>query len=116
LRRVSVAKYLLIESRDPYEYADANYFYDLARDLSQRGNDVTLFLLQNGVLVTRAGAKPDKIGELRQGAPGVRVLADEFSLRERGIQRDRTTGGVEVTDIGTLVDLLVADGCKAVWH
>lgn len=111
-----MAKYLLIESRDPYEYADANYFYDLARDLAHRGNDVSLFLLQNGVLVARSGAKPDKIGELRQAAPGVRVLADEFSLRERGIKQDRTTAGVEVADIGALVDMLADDGCKAVWH
>jgi len=111
-----MGKYLLIESRDPYEYADTHYFYDLARDLAGRGNEVAFFLLQNGVLVARIGAKPDKIGELRQAAPRVRVLADEFSLRERGIGRDATAPGVEVTEIGTLVDLLVDDGRKAIWH
>jgi sulfur relay (sulfurtransferase) complex TusBCD TusD component (DsrE family) len=111
-----VGKYLLIESRDPYEYADTNYFYELARDLADRGNEVAFFLVQNGVLVARNGAKPDKVGELRQAAPRVRVLADEFSLRERGIGRDTTAPGIEVTEIGTLVDLLVEDGRKAVWH
>jgi sulfur relay (sulfurtransferase) complex TusBCD TusD component (DsrE family) len=111
-----LGKYLLIESRDPYEYADTNYFYDLARDLAERGNDVAFYLMQNGVLVARSGAKPDKVGELRQGAPRVRVLADEFSLRERGISKDATAPGIEVTEIGTLVDLLVEDGRKAIWH
>lgn len=111
-----MGKYLLIESRDPYEYADTNYFYDLARDLADRGNEVAFYLIQNGVLVARSGAKPDKVGELRQSAPRVRVLADEFSLRERGIGRDATAPGIEITPIGTLVDLLVDDGRKAVWH
>jgi len=111
-----MGKYLLIESRDPYEYGDPNYFYELARDLADRGNEVAFFLIQNGVFPARGGAKPDKIGELRQAAPRVRILADEFSLRERGISRDATAPGVEVTEIGALVDLLVEDGRKAVWH
>lgn len=111
-----MAKYLLIESRDPYEFADANYFYDLARDLARRGNDVAFFLIQNGVLVTRRGARPDKISELRESAPGIRVLADEFSLRERGIRREALVPGVEVSDAGRLVDLLVEEGRKPIWH
>jgi predicted peroxiredoxin len=111
-----MARYLLIESRDPYEYADTNYFYDLARDLAQRGNEVALFLIQNGTLLAREGASPDKLGELRQAAPGVRLLADEFSLRERGIRPERLVGGVEVSDVDGLVDLLVEPGCKPVWH
>src|SRR5262249_26319829 len=112
----SMATYLLIESRDPFEYADTNYFYDLARDLAQRGNDVALFLIQNGTLLAREGASPDKLAELRQAAPGVRLLADEFSLRERGIRHERLARGVEVSDVDGLVDLLVQPGCKPVWH
>lgn len=111
-----MGKYLLIESRDPYEYGDPHYFYGLACDLAKRGNDVAFFLVQNGVLVARSGARPDKLAEIKRLAPSVRVLADEFSLRERGIKREATVPGVEVTDIGTLVDLLVDDGRKAIWH
>src|SRR5688572_29228089 len=110
-----MAKYLLIESRDPYEYADAHYFYDLARDLARRGNEVAFFLIQNGVLVARQGATPDKLAELRRTAPELRVLADGFSLRERGIRRAALMQGVEVSDVGGLVDLLVEDGRKPVW-
>ncbi|HLQ22800.1 MAG TPA: DsrE family protein [Gemmatimonadales bacterium] len=111
-----MAKYLLIESRDPYEYADTHYFYDLARDLAQRGNEVALFLIQNGTLLAREGASPDKLAELRQAAPSVRLLADEFSLRERGIRHERLVRGVEVSDVDRLVDLLLEPGCKPVWH
>ena len=109
-----MAKYLMIESRDPYEYADANYFYDLASDLAQRGNELAFFLIQNGVLTTRKAARPDKLSELRQA--GVTLLADEFSLRERGIRPEAVAEGVHVTEIGTLVDMLVEDGRKAIWH
>lgn len=41
-----MARYLLIESRDTYEYADVAYFCNLAKDLVATGNEVTLFLLQ----------------------------------------------------------------------
>ena len=111
-----MAKYLLIESRDPYEYADTHYFYDLAGDLAGRGHDVAFFLIQNGVLVAREGARPNKVAALREAAPGIRVLADEFSLRERGIRREAVGAAVEITDIAHLVDLLMEEGRKPIWH
>jgi sulfur relay (sulfurtransferase) DsrF/TusC family protein len=111
-----MAKYLLIESRDPYEYADTHYFYDLAGDLARRGNEVVFFLIQNGVLVTREGAQPNKVAALQAAAPRIRVLADEFSLRERGIRPEAVIADVEITDVGRLVDLLMDDGRKPIWH
>ena len=44
------AKYLLIEPRDPFQSNDVSYSYDLATYRSRRGNEGTLFLVQNGVL------------------------------------------------------------------
>ena len=43
-----MARYVLIESRDPFEYGDSLYMYDLAGDLTGKKNEVTLFLIQNG--------------------------------------------------------------------
>ena len=48
-----MAQYVLIESRDPFEYADTNYMYNTAGDLAARGNSVTLYLIQNGVFCAR---------------------------------------------------------------
>ena len=45
-----MAKYLLIESRDPFDSGDVGEFYELAAGLAQDGNEVTFFLVQNGVL------------------------------------------------------------------
>ena len=111
-----MAKYLLIESRDPYEFADADYFYDVAADLSRGGNEVAFFLIQNGVLVARRGAQQHKLSDLQKAGASVQVMADEFSLRERGIGASDVAAGVQVSGIDNLVDLLVDDGRKAVWH
>ncbi len=37
-----MAKYLLIESRDPFDANDVANFYDLAMGLARDGNDVSL--------------------------------------------------------------------------
>jgi predicted peroxiredoxin len=108
-----MAKYLLIESRDPFESNDVGYFYDLAKALAADGNDVTLFLVQNGVFAARPSARSEMVNEVT--AAGVAVLADEFSLRERGIWPDRLVAGVQPAPIDVIIDRL-AEGCKALWH
>ena len=46
---------------------------------------------------------------------GVEVLADDFSLRERGIPLDRLPAGVAPAPIDTVIDRLL-EGRKALWH
>ena len=108
-----MSKYLLVESRDPFESNDVAYYYDLAAGLAQNGNSVTLFLVQNGVLPARPSTHSEKLAAL--GKAGVQVLADEFSLRERGIAADRLAAGVKAASLDVVVDQL-AEGCKALWH
>lgn len=54
-----MAKYLLIQSRDPFESNDVAYFYELAAGLAREGSDVMLFLVQNGVLAARRSSRSD---------------------------------------------------------
>lgn len=108
-----MAKYLLIESRDPYDSRDVRFCYTLAKDLAKAGNDVTLFLVQNGVLPARPGTESRQLTEVADA--GVEVLADEFSIRERGIAAERLLSGVKAAPIETVVDQL-AEGRKAIWH
>ena len=108
-----MASYLLIESRDPFESADVGFSHDLARRLVAAGNQVTLFLVQNGVMSARAGAVAPKFGELAQAS--VEILADDFSLRERGIRLDRLQPGVKPSSLDLVIDRL-AGGAKAIWH
>jgi len=106
--------YVFIESRDPFDSADTGFVADTATVLRQRGRPVTVFLVQNGVLATRVGARASHVPRLT-GA-GVTVLADEFSLSERGIETAELEAGVRACRIDALVDLLVQPGTKAVWH
>lgn len=111
-----MGKYLLIESRDPYQHTDTQSFYGIAADLAKAGNSVTVFLVQNGVLPARRGAADSPIPGLRSNAPGVAVLADDFSLRERAITGDKLAEGITPAPIDRLVDLLIEPGTKAIWH
>jgi len=108
-----MSDFLLIESRDPYETNDVAYFYDVATGLAKEGHSVTLFLVQNGVLPARPSARSEALSAVSKA--GVRVLADEFSLRERGIPASRLAVGVKAAPLDVVIDRL-AEGCKALWH
>ena len=103
--------YLLIESRDPFESNDVEYYYELSKGLVEDGNEVTVFLVQNGVLAARPSAHSAALTALCQS--GVKVLADDFSLRERGISK--LAEGVLAAPIDIIVDHLAA-GHKTLWH
>ncbi len=107
-----MAKYLLIESHDPFSTNGVMQHYELASSLVREGNDVTLFLVQNGVLPARRSALSEPLEAAAKA--GVEVLADEFSLRERGIAAGRIAPGVKSAALDVVVDQL-AEGRKAVW-
>jgi sulfur relay (sulfurtransferase) complex TusBCD TusD component (DsrE family) len=105
--------YLLIASRDPFSHAAAQGCYQLATRLAGDGQRVTLFLVQNGVLPARGGPGSAALQDLARR--GVRVAADELSLRERGIDPSRVAGGVEPASLDLVIDAL-AHGARALWH
>jgi hypothetical protein len=106
-----MAHYLMIESRDPFESNDVIHYYELSKGLVDAGNVVTLLLVQNGVLAARPSAHSATLSAL--GKSGVRVLADDFSLKERGISQ--LAEGVAAAPIDIVVDHLEA-GHKTLWH
>lgn len=109
-----MASYLLIEARDPFDSADSEQLYALAEGLADNGDEVTVYLVQNGVLPTRAAStKAEAIASLTGKAT---VLADDFSLRERGIQSSELVDGVTPSDVDHLVDLMADNGRKVIWH
>lgn len=106
-----MAEYLLIESRDPFESNDVGYYYELARGLVDAGNQVTLFLIQNAVLAARPSAETPQLRALVSS--GIKILADDFALKQRGITK--LLDGVEIAPIEIVVDHLEA-GHKTLWH
>jgi predicted peroxiredoxin len=108
-----MTEYLLIESRSAAESGDIAQGYALAAALAVHGDRVTLFLVQNGVLSARQGARAEGLESAIRA--GVTVLADDFSLRERGIPADRLAARVAPAPLETVIDRL-ADGAKTLWN
>jgi sulfur transfer complex TusBCD TusB component (DsrH family) len=107
-----MSRYVFIESRDPFESLDTRFIEETAISVKERGHEVTVFLVQNGVLAARASA-----GRLhRLAEASVTVLADDLSLRERGIESDELAPGIREAGIEALVDAIVQENTKALWH
>jgi sulfur relay protein TusB/DsrH len=107
-----MSRYIFIESRDPFESRDTGFIEETAAWVKERGHEVTVYLVQNGVLAARKSAR--QLGHLTEA--GVTVLADDLSLRERGIKSDELAPNVRESGIEALVDALVQDNTKALWH
>lgn len=106
-----MARYLLVESRDPFATEDVRHFYDLPASLARGFNRVTLYLTRDGVYAARAGQHTFWIAALTSA--GVEILADAGALRERGIPVDALSPGVRPT-AGTAVTRLAAGG-TTIW-
>lgn len=109
-----MSRYLFIESRDPFESRDTRFVEETASALRERGQDVTVFLVQNGVLAARQNGCENYPDRLTRA--GVTVIADDFSLRERGIQTNELAPGIQESNIETMVAALVQENTRAIWH
>ena len=109
-----MTKYIFIESRDPFESRDVRFVEETAAALKQRGHEVTVFLVQNGVLAVRKNGVENYLARLANA--GITLLADDFSLCERGIQTAEITTGIQQSSIEALVEMLVQENSKAIWH
>ena len=107
-----MTRYLFIESRDPFESRDTQFVEETAIAVKERGHDVTVFLVQNGVLAARESVRRLE----RLAKAGVTLLADDLSLRERGIKAEELAPSVRESGIDALVDALVQENTKALWH
>ena len=108
-----MAKYLLIETRDPFETASATWVHPLALTLAIQHHEVIVFFVENGVFAARARAITALLEDLH--AVGVELLADEFSLRERGIDISHRSRRVASADLDVVLHAL-ADGRTTLWH
>ena len=107
-----MSTYVFIQSRDPFASRDADFLEETAIAAKERGHEVTVFLVQNGVFAARAGLhRLDRLIDT-----GVTLLADDLSLRERGITAEEMVTGVQEAGISALVDAVTQKNTKAIWH
>jgi len=108
-----MASYLFIKSRDPFEIDDSDHYYNSTLALKNRDNEAMLFLVQNGVFLAHQNPRLGKLSHSE--APTGRILADEFSLGERGITADSLLEGLRSSPLDIVIDEMVAN-TKIVWH
>ncbi len=110
-----MAKYLFVETRDPFENRDCDSFYELVQGVAGEGNQAQVYLIQNGVLPARKGSRYSEVFD-KLANSDVKIHADEFSLRERGIQNSNLLSQVKVSELKDLVNWILEPGTKIVWH
>jgi hypothetical protein len=106
-------RYLLIESRDPFDSGGFAQRCDLAAALIADGAEVMVYLVENAVLAVRRGADLAELAQLAR--LGVPVVADEFALHERGIAAAELARTVKSVPLDTLLNEL-GSGARALWN
>lgn len=109
-----MARYLLIETKDPLN--GGQYAFDLGKQLREIKHDVTVYLLQDAVFAARKGFEAGERLLAEAKKHGLTLLADEISLRQRGVVKDRLSIHVKASTMEELVDLLMERSDKAIWH
>lgn len=109
-----MSRYLLIETKSPLEGGD--YAFGLGAQLRDERHDVTIYLLQDAVFAARRRFERGEtlLAEARRHE--LRILADEVSLRQRGVVGERLSADVRPSNMDELVDLLMERSDKAIWH
>lgn len=103
---------VLLTARDPLRAADTTYPARVARDLAVAGDDVTLVLLEDAVVLARRSHSGAADLEAAIGE-GVRVLAEEEALSRRAVAH--VGEGVKPTDLAEVVDLLMTRTDRQAW-
>jgi sulfur relay protein TusB/DsrH len=99
-----MASLLLVLSKDPYSTEIPDLVLNIGLDAKEKGNDVCLYLIEDGVTATRAGSYSEKISNVQSN--GIKVYADDKSVAARGIE-GKIISGVEVKDIEVLFDFIM---------
>ena len=109
-------QYLFIETRDPFEVPDVEQVHELAEKLTKEGDEVTLYLVQNAVLAARSGHSKTTLFEKLSASGKVKILVDDYSLAERGIEKEEINPAImKISNMENLVDLLMVENQRAIW-
>jgi hypothetical protein len=106
-------RYVLIESRDPFEDGDGHWYHRLANDLKAAGHDVSLYLVENAVFAACKAAHHHNLANL--GQAGMKIYADDFALRERGIGAADLSPTVAPAAIDEIVAAMES-GARIMWR
>jgi len=106
-----MSSYLFIQSRDPITDRTVELNLNLMCDLLNDSKEVTLFLVQEAVMLAKKGILTNHLENFLK--KGGKVFADEFSLKIREV--DNLKEDVKIAAVSVITDALL-DQHKVVWN
>ena len=92
---------LMVLSKDPYTTETPDLVIDIGLNAREKGNDVTLYLIEDGV----TAARKSEFGNKLQAAykKGIKLYADDKAVLSRSLN-NKLIGNVEIKEISSLLD------------
>ncbi|NJD52050.1 MAG: DsrE family protein [Candidatus Methanoperedens sp.] len=103
---------LLVLSKDPHTTEIPNLVLDIGLNARAKKNNVSLYLVEDGVTAARKSEFGNKLLDAKK--KGIRILTDDKAVQSRGLV-GKLVEGVEVKEIGTLLDHIIEDGNRVAW-
>jgi predicted peroxiredoxin len=103
---------LLVLSKDPYTTEIPNLVLDIGLNAKNKGNDVSLYLVEDGVTAVRKGEFGNRLVDAKK--KGIKIFADDKAVQSRGLDGNLIPD-VEIKEIGTLLDYIIEDGTRVAW-
>lgn len=103
---------LLVLSKDPYTTETPDLVLDIARNAKEKGSDVALYLIEDGVTAARNGEFGKKLTAAHK--KGIKIFADDKAVLSRSLT-GKMVGGVEIKEIGSLLDFIMEDYDRVAW-
>ncbi len=102
---------LLVLSKDPYTTETPDLVLDIGLNAKGKGNNVTLYLVEDGVTAARKSEFGNKLASAQK--KGIKIYADDKAVLSRSLT-NKLINGVEIKEIGTLLDFIM-DYDKVAW-
>lgn len=103
---------LLVLSKDPYTTETPDLVLDIGLNAREKGNEVALYLIEDGVTAARNGEFGKKLTSACK--KGIKIFADDKAVLSRALT-GKMVGGVEIKEIGTLLDFIMDDYDRVAW-
>ncbi|MCZ7355356.1 MAG: DsrE family protein [Candidatus Methanoperedens sp.] len=95
---------LLVLSKDPYTTETPDLVVDIGINAKEKGNDVSLYLIEDGVTAARKSEFGKKLEAAHK--KGIKIYADDKAVLSRSLT-NKLISWVEVKEIGTLLDFIM---------
>jgi sulfur relay (sulfurtransferase) complex TusBCD TusD component (DsrE family) len=94
----------MVLSKDPYTTETPDLVLDIGLNAKDKGNDVSLYLVEDGVTAARKTEFGNKLTAAHK--KGIKIYADDKAVLSRALAT-KLAGGVEIKEIGTLLDFIM---------